>query len=464
MSFFCGNVFGATQNELFVILYFMVLELRSFKSLVLSSIYTFLLCLLFLFSGLLACSETKQEILARLARTIAENTENKGQSKEIDAAREEIAQRFIEENRKHSVQLAESEPNRLIKISLDGSTLIWVQEGYLYYVQNERQWKLGLDLEGDLLDMNPSWNGDYLVLFVRPELGKKKKNRKCQPKILSLVKRKFLEYDLPKLKCSNTPAINDKGNTLFYAAKGELRRFPLDNLSFQQALSQSITFSAKHFTKKYKKVKNRFVLYQAAPQAVLIFFGNVGYYNMYYYNGQTEDKLDKSNIVFSSARLYPSFRLGLQNKMNVGMQTQEKKRLGLYEARAFAYSGGAGKRKLHALHFGEELKVGEGFQAQVFSQLIFLQEQGQFLSIQEQKLYFWDPVSVQRQRLPLSAKNLFLFRKGLIYVDLLGQLYLRQSLFSDFEMSLLDLYDEISSRELSPNAAFQAYPETVPEP
>ena len=133
------------------------------------------------------------------------------------------------------------------------------------------------------------------------------------------------------------------------------------------------------------------------------------------------------------------------------MQTQEKKRLRLYKAHAFGYSGGAGKRKLHALHFGKDLEVGQGFKTEVFSQLIFLEGQGQFLSVQEQKLYFWDPVGAQMQRLPLAAKNLFLFRNGLIYVDLLGQLYLRERLFSDFEMSLLDLYHEISSRELSLN-------------
>ena len=391
----------------------------------------------------LACSESKQEMLVRLAQTIAENKEK---SEQIELARKEITERVIKENRRYSIQLAEADPGRLVRVSFDGSTLLWFQEDQLYYLRGEKRWKLDLDLEGRLVDMNPSWSAKYLVLFDYDE-----KEKKCRPTVLSLAKKKILDYGLPKLECGNTPVVNDSGDTLFYAAKGELRRFPLDTLSSKAKLSKGISFSAKHFVKKYKKIKNRFILYQVGPQALLLLFGNLGYYNMYYYNAQEEDKLAKSNIVFSSSRIFPSFRKAKDRDSSIEIQTQEKKRLRLYKAHAFGYSGGAGKRRLHALHFGKDLEVGQGFKTEVFSQLIFLEGQGQFLSVQEQKLYFWDPVGAQMQRLPLAAKNLFLFRNGLIYVDLLGQLYLRERLFSDFEMSLLDLYHEISSRELSLN-------------
>ena len=93
--------------------------------------------------------------------------------------------------------------------------------------------------------MNPSWSAKYLVLFDYDE-----KEKKCRPTVLSLAKKKILDYGLPKLECGNTPVVNDSGDTLFYAAKGELRRFPLDTLSSKAKLSKGISFSAKTFCQK----------------------------------------------------------------------------------------------------------------------------------------------------------------------------------------------------------------------
>ena len=74
-------------------------------------------------------------MLVRLAQTIAENKEK---SEQIEAARKEITERVIKENRRYSIQLAEADPGRLVRVSFDGSTLLWFQEDQLYYLRGEK--------------------------------------------------------------------------------------------------------------------------------------------------------------------------------------------------------------------------------------------------------------------------------------------------------------------------------------
>ena len=417
--------------------------------------YKFIVLALFLLIislGNSYCSENKQETLLRLSRTIAQNS---GNTKELKKIQNEITERITDKNSEYSLLLAESDPNRIEKASLDGSSFFWIHSDQeeLQYIKNNQRFSISLNLNGIIRDINPSWSGKYLVIYLhKKEINGKNnaKKKKCFIQLISIIENKNLKYDLPDFECGNIPAIDDKGEYLFYSYKNELHRMPLGESSLKLALANSTIFSAKHFVKKYKKVKSRFVLQQVKKSSLLIFFGNAGYYNLSYHNGQNNnnEKLITNKLIFARPQIYSTTKFQQSKKYNSPDHKTTNNSGSLYKAEAFAYTGSAGKYKLHALEFGEKLIVHKGFSAPAFRILIFLQEQGRFLSTKKQKIFFWNPTKRREKSkriLPLAAKNLFLSHTGFVYTDLLGQLYLRKVSFSNFESSLLDLYGETLS-------------------
>ena len=119
------------------------------------------------------CSENKQEILLRLSRSISQNP---GNTKELKKIQNEITERISASNNEYSLLLAERDPNRIAKASLDGSSFFWInaEQEELQYIKNNQRFSISLDLNGIIHDVNPSWSGKYLVLyFHKKDLDKK---------------------------------------------------------------------------------------------------------------------------------------------------------------------------------------------------------------------------------------------------------------------------------------------------
>ena len=406
--------------------------------------YSFLIYLSI--SWLIMCSEKKHEVLSRLAHA----AQSARKTEKVKAAEEEIINHLVEENQKRSLLISNISPNRIVKTSLDGKNLIWLElrTRKLYYFHNGKKSKMTLSLKENtqIADFNPSWNGNYIVFVLR-------KDKKCTPVVFSFLEQRTLETNLPETECHNTPVLSDDGHVLHYTANnGELLRQTLVHrtLKAPSPLIESISFPRKNFVAKYSKIKSRFILYPVGPHAILLLFGNAGYYRLYSYDG-VGDKLKKHNLIASTGKIF--FSPNTAQKKNLsGKKISENTRLGLDNASAFIYSGGAGKHKLHALRWeGTKVKIGHGFTAPIFTNLVFLRKQNAFLGIQNNDLYLWNPASQSNkektQKVPLSAKSLFQFNEGLFYTDLSNRIYFYERPFSSFETALIGLYAKISSLE-----------------
>ncbi len=79
----------------------------------------------------------------------------------------------------------------------------------------------------------------------------------------------------------------------------------------------------------------------------------------------------------------------------------------------------------------------------MFNGIVYLRKEGEVLALKKQKLFFWNPNNFKQQEIPLFATNLYSFKEGLIYIDLLGNMYLRKESFTEYELGLIDLYNDI---------------------
>ncbi len=430
------------------------------------SLYFFMICF---FSALFfSCSESEPEIIKRLSIGIRKNSQKE---EKIKGYEKEIVYLLTKRNYKSSQLISKANQNRIIKPTSDGKILFWIEPKtrQLHYVQNGKKTQFELVFRKNfpedtlIIDFNPSWSGNYLlVLFYEKE------KKTCVPRILSLRKKRFLRKELPSIECGHTPIISDDANIIHYHSKGEIVRQPLihRDLSSPSFLVESITFSRQNFVEKYKKVKSHFILYPIGPQGILILFGNAGYYQLYHYDG-IGDKLKKHNLIFSSGKLYFSSRIIETQKDNIPFfgKDMNKGEDNFQNAQAFIYSGGAGKRLLHQIKWGNDVvKIGAGLSAPVLNDLIYLRKQKLFLGIQDSYLYLWDPNSGEdfeytknsdidanenkMLKIPLSIRKLISSQNGIAYIDLYNQLYFYEKVLTKFELDLILFYNKIRQIKL----------------
>lgn len=427
-----------------------------------------IIILILLLTPLASCSETKSEIIARLSKKISEinnlsvriharngsSGSDKAEDstmraptplwfKETDKIQGEIEQRLRTLHKKKSKLLSKYYSKRILRPSWDGSTLIWQEGKKFYYRRQNMQTSFELDSKSEVLDLNPSWSGTYVVTLMRTS-SKKSKKKKCQARVVSLKTERILKQTPPEINCDHIPAISDDGNILYHAnGKGGLTRFPiLASPTILEDIESNKTndLSKKNFSFKYKHISDRFVLYPIGQQSLLVFHGNAGYYRMYFFRGAGKEKIKRYKEVFASPRLYTAsaFATPLSESIpSLGRQ------LGLYSANAFVYSGSAGKLKLHALHYDGSLLLNKGMDANVVDNLAFLQDLDAFLMVKEGNLYTWDPLSKQKRLIPLDMKYFVLMNEGITYTDKDDNLYLRRKSFSEFELTLMRLHHEL---------------------
>lgn len=403
------------------------------------------------------CSKTPEERLADLALRI-----KKGEREE---SLQEIRALLAESNRQHSITLEGSSEKRYLGVSPDGSRIAWIQSNKLYYREAEQ--KGPIELPGNVRGFNLSWSGRYAVAVLQ---SGDQAQEGCQPVVLFLDNAELLDQKLPTVDCQHRPAITDNGRYLYYKKAKGISYYPVSQSKAVDSDSLADLpeeLSAKKFPVRYKKVPQRFVLHQIGRRGLLIFHGNFGYYKLYFYPGSGK-KLKKRGTVFSRPVLYHSYDSwnallkgsGLnrgrggrsrakEDPVATGGEAIQAKELakadsgygsGYGSDQAFAYGGGAGKWRLYPLRLKGGLALGRSIEGDmVADNLAFLRDQNQFLLLSQDQLYYWSPLTNRRIALPLAARFFEFYNGGLVYVDLLNRMYLREAPFSAFEMKLMQL-------------------------
>jgi hypothetical protein len=392
-----------------------------------------------------ACSETPIEITERLTRMI-----------ETERTREalvEINELLIESNRERSVPLNNDPVARVLKRSLDGSVVAWTQEDEFYFYMPDASGSVAFG--GVILrDFALSYTGRYAVVLAEVENG-------CQPHIVSLARESVVGTDeLPIGSCYELPAITDDGQFYFYPEKGGLVHLATgqgdDDYPGEAAPDHPpADLPAAKFPPKYPKVTNLFTIEQIGRRRLLIFHGSAGAYNLYYYPGHGQDVTlltAPGKTLFARARLYSIFEgdtitASSENGLRATPAGNNDPAYGLGTSQAFAYAGGAGKRRLHGLRFTDPPQISQGIPARATQHLVFVRDREEFLILHRDHMSYWNPIRNQRSALPMVARGFVMYSGGLVYIDLLNRLYLRKEPFSGFEMELMRLREAASDEK-----------------
>ncbi|MCB1309104.1 MAG: hypothetical protein KDK30_13020 [Leptospiraceae bacterium] len=392
--------------------------------------------LIFSLLPLAQCSETPEEKLQRLAGWIDE-----GRQAEV---LEEINELLTRTNNELSIPLDKKRIHRSIRRSADGSRITWLQEEEIY-IRGDDENIDSIDLDETPIDYTLSFSGHYAVALLRTESA-------CRPVALDLVEVEELEPELKEVSCNYLPAISDDGQYVYVIEDGGITPLSTE-LAAADDPEPPLRIKSDSFSPKYKKVTNRFFLHQIGTRGLLIFHGIGGYYNLYTYDGQGS-QIKKSETDFAS----PGLVLVFEGDTVSGPETPDgpqpidnpepDNRFGMQTVRSFAYSGGAGRWNLHGLEFGDSgLKIHTGFVANIVNHMVFVRDRREFMILEDDHLWYWNPLNDRRSMLPLLARDFELYRGGLVYVDLLNRLYIRKAPFSDLEIEMVKLRERARQKQ-----------------
>ena len=369
--------------------------------------------------SLLQCTESPEETVLRLEQQI-----QAGRFKETSA---EIEQLIQSNNEEHSITLSENPADRVFAVSLDHTAFAWYENGKLTYRSLGIVKEVGLPQKPDQIIL--SYSGKTALAEYRNRPGSE---GKCSYDLIQIMQGN-VQPDILETDCENQPALTDTGDKIYFSDGKHL--YLRDILEAKTAM----VVPRGAFKEKFKKVQNRFHLVSLPSGSIWIFYGEAGYYNLYYYTGPGRPDLFIEGV--ASPKLFGSVpRDFLQNDENEQLQAES---LFSGDPAVFMYTGAAGNYKLQMVNLPN--RKGPEYDVGIRDDLFYVTEKEEFLLVRKNYLSFLNPSSRKYTQLPLEVKRIFVYSEGVAYVDPEGKLLLRSRGFSDFEKNLHRLKEEVAS-------------------
>lgn len=364
------------------------------------------------------CQETPEETILRLEQQI--------QAGKYEETEQEIQDLIQKSNGENSTTLSEKPADRLFAVSLDHTAFAWYEQGKLTYRT------LGIVKEVGL----PQRPNDLLLSYSGKVALAEYKNRpgsegKCSYDYIQIIQGS-VKPDVLQTDCENRPAVTDNGDRIYFSDGKHL--FMKDMADDRTAM----VVARGAFKEKFKKVQNRFHLVSLPGSSIWIFYGEGGYYNLYYYTGTGRPDLIMEGA--ASPRLFGSVPRDFLASSEEELQAES---LFAGDPAVFLYTGAAGNYKLQMIHLpnrkGPEYNVG------IRDSMFYVAEREEFLVERNKYLSFLNPGSRKYTQLPLEVDRIFVYTEGVAYVDPDGRLLLRSRGFSDFEKNLHRLKEDLAS-------------------
>lgn len=404
------------------------------------------LSFLVLLAAAAACGKTDEETRLFLERQL--------KTEKSDDALKKIRNLIDESNRQHSVMLSDNRrKNRPLGVSGDGDTLFWREDTTLFYRPAGGEEIRRMELPGVPVQLKLSFHGRFGLAVYRETTDKKKV---CRLLPLSLREGRPLGESLLVTGCESKPAISDRG-VLYYGRGGALYHQQTVVEKADPTILESPgrdVLPAKAFPEKYKKIKNRFTVYDLPGEQLLIFHGAAGFYRLYHYPG-SGGKVTRLAENISRAQLYPvvhHIRLKAPPpKPGQPADAAETPAPGLRlrEPRTPAfnfYQGAAGKYSLRRIEIGKRIKLGQAVKLRPLEAPVYVENEKAYLILRNDLACLWPP-GKRLEYLPLETANLLAYNDGLAYEDTEGRLLLRAQPFTNHEQELLQLKFQAEKQE-----------------
>ena len=368
---------------------------------------------------LIHCQETPEETILRLEQQI-----QAGRFKESSS---EIQELINQTNESNSLTLSEKKADRVFAVSLDHTAFAWYENGKLTYRTLGIVKEVGLPQKPDQIIL--SYSGKTALAEYRNRPGSE---GQCSYDLIQIIQGQ-VQPDILQTDCENQPALTDTGDIVYFSDGKHL--FMKETTEGKKAM----VAASGAFKEKFKKVQNRFHITSLPSGSIWIFFGEAGYYNLYYYTGTGRPDLIMEGV--ASPRLFGSVpRDFLQGDGSEQLQAES---LFSGDPAVFFYTGAAGNYKLQMMNLPD--KKGPEFNVGIRDDMYYVAEKEQFLLERKGFLSFMDPSTRKYTQLPLEVQRIFVYSEGVAYVDPEGKLLLRSRGFSDFEKNLYRLKEEVAS-------------------
>lgn len=352
------------------------------------------------------CRESESKRIERLEQAL--KTDQKAAAKE--EIEKELARLSTGESRK-----IEEPGFRSLRRSLSGSSVFWIQENRLKFLNPDRE---SITLSGAPYEFRTSPSGNFAAVLFKRESD-------CALRIYSIEDRKALGDEIPAL-CFPAFTVSDDGRSIYYTEDKWIKKSTFDE-DHENLHTENFT-EIKNFAPRFARSTNRFELYAAADNSLLVFFGAAGYYRLYSVLKNTAPRmLDQG---FSRPTLYGLLKTDplAQN------QTAEDPKIF-----AQALWGGTGQYKIRPISLAPVVSIGAGRPIPSTtntacvnsSQDCYILKNGLLARVKE---------SGRTETLPLLALSFEIFQSGILFQTKDG-LYLREGSFSDYEMNLVRLHE-----------------------
>ena len=370
---------------------------------------------IFILKLFIFCKEDKKKVFS-------EELNNEEIKETYDILDEEEIEQKLSLPRKTSYILSKDIPKnpRLIAITRNQEKITWVQDNKLYL---QEIYKLNLKEKSfksiDIIEYPNSFSISDSGWFVLVEYNLKKK-RGCRLIIRSFdPDEKKMRYESgANMACKNKASISNDGSKIYYF---------LDNNLYEEETKEPsnpiLIAKKKDLIPPYPKLKFKFYIYPIDSEAFIIFSGNAGAYNLYYFNPTLPQKVRLiTKEVLTYKYYYANEEYGFFIKGVIGSMFLWKLK---YEK--------SQKPKINRLY-----SIGRRHSLPWKTK-----NSNEFLSGNSKEIYLWKPMK-KRKVLPILCKRFWLVRGDYILCENSNQSFFLQNMdFSTKDWELLSLYQKL---------------------
>ncbi|MCB1157530.1 MAG: hypothetical protein H7A25_02495 [Leptospiraceae bacterium] len=360
---------------------------------------------LILLSFFYSC-ESKHEALIREINELIENEQYQIASNRLRT--------ILESQRASDELLSSNKPKneRILVMSNDRNRVLWLEDNKLIFrdLANPSV-KIRKFKQNPINVFSSSSAETALLAFPLDKRGK------CVIRSISLQEN-IPDYNVANpVSCENAAGVSSNGLEIYFFLENSLYREVTTRYN-----SPVLILEKEQIESPFPKIQNRNFLYPI-DKNFLIFSGNAGAYNLYWFNPKTKESTKlESNII--SPILY------FGNSRNVFLLSGKTGEIHLKE---LTYPPGNGK-PVFASNIGISKETVVSYERV---------ERGEFLSPDGEHVFLWSERK-DRRYFPILCKKFWgLARNQIIYENKNGELILANTVYTEEEWEYLDMYSRI---------------------